>query len=242
MRFAEWRIGRVATLGRALTDRRERRPVLLVHGYGNAPSSMQAIERSLLRDGFVAETIGLPEHGCGDAMVDANLVVERVARIREATGAPRVDVVGHSRGGLVSRTAQQLVDQDRSIGRVVTIASTNQGIHVGLLGWVARFVVPSGVTQIRTLSDISERLLATQDAFDLVSVGTIGHDGVVSPPSGMRIDGKPFLPVDRGRTIGPLSRIGHYRILRDDISYEAIRDALLLPTAESDMRPNSTPR
>ncbi len=231
MASAEWRINRSTTVGRPLeaSVSQSQPPVLLVHGFGNEPTSMHAIERSLRRDGFVVETIELPEYGCGDVHRDARLVLERVARIRAATGAAQVDVVGHSRGGLVSRTAQQLLDEDGSIGRVVTIASTNQGIRVGALGWIARLLVPSGVEQIRTLSVVSERLLATQDAFDLVSVGTIGHDGVVSPPSGMRIEGKPFLAVDEGRTIGPMSRIGHYRILRDDTSYEAIRSALLLP-------------
>ncbi len=229
MRVAEHRIGAAAELGRPLAASADSAPVLLVHGYGNNASSMRAVERSLARDGFDVFTIDLPKFGYGDAMADAAVVQARVAEIKALAGAANVDLVGHSRGGLVSRAAKQLLDTDGSIGRVVTVSSANQGIHLGPFDRLGALALPEGMQQIRRGTELVDDLHRTRAGHDLVAVGTNGVDGVLVPASASRIDGAPFLAVDEGRTIGPMSRVGHYGILRDDRSYETIRGALLLP-------------
>jgi hypothetical protein len=83
--------------------------------------------------------------------------------------------------------------------------------------------------QIRRGTTLIDELHRTRAGHDLVAVGTNGIDGVLVPASAARIDGVPFIAVDEGRTIGPMSRVGHYGILRDDTAFEAIRGALLRP-------------
>lgn len=229
MRVAEHRIGSAGELGRPLATGADTAPVLLVHGFGNDASSMRAVERSLTRDGFRAFSLDLPNFGYGDAMDDAAVVQARVTEIKALTGAETVDLVGHSRGGLVARAAKQLLDPDGSIGRVVTVSSANQGIHLGPFDRLGALALPEGMQQIRRGTGFVDDLQRTHVGHDLVAVGTTGVDGVLVPASASRIDGAPFLAVDEGRTIGPISRVGHYGILRDDTAYEAIRGALLLP-------------
>jgi pimeloyl-ACP methyl ester carboxylesterase len=229
MRVAEHRIGNVAELGRPLERAVDANPVLLVHGYGNNSGSMQAIERSLARDGFQVFSIDLPNFGFGDAMADAAVVKAKVAEILASTGATNVDLVGHSRGGLVSRAAQQLLDPDGAIGRVVTVSSANQGIYLGPFDSLGALALPEGMQQIRRGTELIDDLHRMRAGHDVLAVGTNGVDGVLVPASASRIEDAPFLAVDEGRTIGPLSRVGHYGILRDDRAYETIRGALLLP-------------
>ncbi|MCW2960085.1 MAG: lipase class 2 [Thermoleophilia bacterium] len=228
MRGAEARIDRVGTLGTPLAKPvgAETPPTLLVHGFGNTSSAFGAVQRSLERDGFRVTTIDLPNFGFGDAMEDARLVATRVDEIRAATGSDVVNVVGHSRGGLVARAAQQLLEQPSGIGRVVTLASANGGLHLGPLDRALGGALPEGMQQIRRGSSLITDLHATRGMADAVAVGTNGFDGVLAPAGSARIDGAPFRPVDVGRTIGPISRVGHYGILRDDRAFEAIRDAL----------------
>lgn len=230
MRVAEHRIQNVDELGRALPGAgSDSAPVLLVHGYGNDGSSMQAIGRSLTRDGFDVFGIDLPKFGYGDARADARIVGERIAAIIEETGAPTVDLVGHSRGGLVARTWQQLLDTQGSAGRVVTVSSANGGLHLGPVDRLVAGALPEGMQQIRRGGSLIDDLAATRAGHDVVTVGTNGIDGVLVPASASRVIDAPWIPVDEGRTIGPLSRVGHYGILRDDTAYEAIRGALLRP-------------
>jgi pimeloyl-ACP methyl ester carboxylesterase len=228
MRVAEHRIGNTGELGRPLERlATDASPVLLVHGYGNSSASMRAIEKSLQRDGFRAFSLTLPEHGFGDAMSDAAVVGATIDEIRAATGAANVDIVGHSRGGLVARAWQQLLDEHGATGRVVTVSSANQGIELGAVDGIVGRALPDGMQQIRAGARLIDDLHATRGAYDVVAVGTNGIDGVLVPAAASKIEGAPFIAIDNGRTIGPMSRVGHYGILRDDTAYEAIRGALL---------------
>lgn len=230
MRGVEHRIASVGELGHAAPGAGAgRNPVLLVHGYGNDARAMGAIERSLTRDGFTVKALDLPNHGFDDAIDDAAYVGREVAALKAATGSDAVDIVGHSRGGVVARTWQQLQDTEHLTGRVVTISSANTGLHLGPVDRVLAGALPEGMQQIRRGTSLIDDLTRTRGSFDEVGVGTNGVDGILVPADSARIPNAPFIAVDEGRTIGPMSRVTHYGILRDDTAYEAIRGALLRP-------------
>lgn len=226
MRVAETRIAHAGKLGAAMPGAGQGRSVLLVHGYGNSSASMRALRELLERDGFQVEAIDLPDHGYGDLMRDAELVGEQVRRMTEANGGAAVDVIGHSRGGVVARAWKQLLGGAGTPGRVVTVSSANQGVHLGPLDGLLSKVLPEGLDQIRRGAQIIRRL-AQQPAADVVPVGTRGFDGMLLPAPAAQIPWARLREVDEGRTIGPFSRIGHWGILRDDHAYETIRGALL---------------
>jgi pimeloyl-ACP methyl ester carboxylesterase len=228
-RLPERRIAAAGPLGRPLAEpvAADAPAVVLVHGYGATSASTSAYERSLRRDGFRVTSLDLPDHGVGDVAVDGRYVMDRVRRFRADVGSAPVTVVAHSRGGLVARYAAQLLDTGGDIGRVVTIGSANTGVGFGVLDRVVRPFLPAGVAQTMHGSDLVRELAATRSRVDLVAAGTIGYDGFLTPPASARIPGAPFLELDAGRRIGPLSRVGHFEALRDDASYEAVRGALL---------------
>ena len=96
-------------------------PVVLVHGLGGARSNFLVL-RSFLASRGVRNfaSFSYPPR------VDYQRLVPRLARrIEEVcrdTGAPRVDVVGHSLGGLVARHLVELGDGGR-VRRLVTLGS-----------------------------------------------------------------------------------------------------------------------
>jgi pimeloyl-ACP methyl ester carboxylesterase len=96
-------------------------PVVFVHGFGGAPWNFLVL-RSFLASRGVRNfaSFSYPPR------VDYQRLVPRLARrIEEVcrdTGAPRVDVVGHSIGGLIARHLVELGDGSR-VRRLVTLGS-----------------------------------------------------------------------------------------------------------------------
>jgi len=96
-------------------------PVVLVHGLGGARSNFLVLRRFLASRGVRNfASFSYPPR------IDYQRLVPRLARrIEEVcrdTGAPRVDVVGHSLGGLVARHLVELGDGSR-VRRLVTLGS-----------------------------------------------------------------------------------------------------------------------
>src|SRR5215813_7072413 len=96
-------------------------PVVLVHGLGGAGSNFLVLRRFLASHG-VRNFAGFSY----PPRVDYQRLVPRLARriedVCRDTGAPRVDVVGHSLGGLVARHLVELGDASR-IRRLVTLGA-----------------------------------------------------------------------------------------------------------------------
>ncbi|MCW2923291.1 MAG: estB [Thermoleophilia bacterium] len=206
-----------------------RPPVLLVPGYANSVDVLHVLGRSLDRDGFDTHVVALPGHGTGDLHEQRRVILEAVDRVRANTGSATVDIVALSSGGFSARAAAQFDGGNPAIRRVVTVATTNAGMHHGALTAVVRRIAPPGVRQILRGAPFIEQLHATRHAADVVSIGTTGFDLVCCPPSAVRIPDRPFVAVDSGRRIGPLSRVTHAHIVTDPVAYEAIRAALLQP-------------
>jgi hypothetical protein len=115
---------------RSLGRKLEGRPILLVHGYGMSRGSMLAVGRWLIDAGCgPVYAAGYPwlskleEAGAGVAAL--------VAQICAITGAERMDIVAHSLGGLVSRSARARAGS--LVGRIVTLGTPHRGAVMGPL-------------------------------------------------------------------------------------------------------------
>jgi hypothetical protein len=80
-------------------------PVLLVPGAGlSASAAFGPLARSLAGDGYAVFAISFA-HPDGDCFGEAEVVVDAIDRIGALLGASAVDVVGHSKGGVVAAIA-----------------------------------------------------------------------------------------------------------------------------------------
>ena len=107
-------------------------PVLLVHGYGCNRGIWWWMRRRLEADGQVVATLSLepPWGGIDDFAAQLHARIEAVCA---ATGAPRVLLVAHSMGGLVSRACMARHGAARVAG-LVTIATPHGGTAIARLG------------------------------------------------------------------------------------------------------------
>lgn len=106
--------------------------VLLVHGY----VCNRAVWRPLLASGQLAHcnvaTVNLqPVFGSIDGYAD--LVATAVKRLRAASGAAQVVLIGHSMGGIAIRAYLRRHGAD-AVARVITIGSPHDGTVLGKLG------------------------------------------------------------------------------------------------------------
>lgn len=114
-------------------------PVVLVHGtFLNMATSWQALSPILANEGYCvfafnygatyATTLsGDREFGLGPVPQAARQLSFFVAQVRKATGASKVDLVGHSQGGMMPRYYMRFLGGAAKVDRLVALAPSNHG-------------------------------------------------------------------------------------------------------------------
>ncbi len=104
----------------------DQNPLVMVHGFGADVGSLGFLVRILALDGWTVSPVELDTVSKGVEELAWRLH-RFVERVRRKTGARRVDLIGHSLGGLVIRYYVQMLDGFRSVDRVVTIGTPHSG-------------------------------------------------------------------------------------------------------------------
>src|SRR4051794_38603026 len=79
-------------------------PVVIVHGtFGDRRSLLDPLSLALVQAGFCVFSLDYGNRGTGDIVASARELKAYVARVRDATGAAKVSLVGHSQGGMMPR-------------------------------------------------------------------------------------------------------------------------------------------
>jgi triacylglycerol esterase/lipase EstA (alpha/beta hydrolase family) len=217
--------------------RRRRHPIVLLHGYGDQPFGSQDMARSLRRDGWTVYVFETPKMGLAGVEASIGALDELVHRIQRETGAAKVDLVGHSQGGVIARWYVKFGGGGDEIGRVVTMASPHNGLHAwfnapieAMLGSrLLRPIIPPGLDEILTGRSLFTRLNSgdpTPDQVRWTSIYAADFDGIVNPDSA-HLDGATNIRLTRdhhGRSRGPHHFMINHRSLE---AYDQLRRALL---------------
>jgi triacylglycerol lipase len=113
-----------------VVDRSSRPPVLLIHGTTSNPKNNWSWNwvRTLDARRWAHCEITLPESGNGDIQVAAEYVVRAIRSMSAEAGRRRIDVVGHSQGGMIARWALKYwPDTRQKVDDLVGLASSNYG-------------------------------------------------------------------------------------------------------------------
>lgn len=76
-------------------------PVLIIHGFLGTRGSMYMLERRLVADGFVCVSFNLGTFNVRDIRRSAFLIHRKIERILAQTPSQKIDIIGHSMGGLI---------------------------------------------------------------------------------------------------------------------------------------------
>jgi len=200
-------------------------PVLLVPGYGGGTGGLQTLAARLRAAGHRAAVVALPGDGTGDLRVDARVLDKRV-RALLAAGAPSVDVVGYSAGGVVARLWAGEDGGAAVTRRVVTLGSPHHGAD---LAAGAAATVPDRCPLACQQLVPGNPLLAQLNQGDETPPGPVwvslwsAVDQTVTPPASARLAGA--LNV-RLQDVCPGARVAHGALPVDPLSVGLVLRAL----------------
>jgi uncharacterized alpha/beta hydrolase family protein len=106
-------------------------PVLLVHGYAEDAAVWKKWEDMLRKDGiqFFTVTFKDSDDKCGSAKQHAIELENMVQDIKERSGAQKINIVGHSKGGLDARVFLDNTDT-KDVANLIMIGTPNAGSPV----------------------------------------------------------------------------------------------------------------
>ncbi|MER6978320.1 esterase/lipase family protein [Streptomyces carpinensis] len=108
-------------------------PVVLLHGFIDNRSVFVLLRRNLAQHGrHRVESLNYSPLTC-DIRTAAELLGRHIEEICERTGSERVDVVGHSLGGLIARYYVQRLGGDLRVRTLVTLGTPHAGTRVAPL-------------------------------------------------------------------------------------------------------------
>ncbi len=108
-------------------------PVVLLHGFIDNRSVFVLLRRSLSQHGRQQiESLNYSPLTC-DIRIAAELLGRHIEQVCERTGSRRVDVVGHSLGGLIARYYVQRLGGDTRVRTLVTLGTPHSGTRVAPL-------------------------------------------------------------------------------------------------------------
>ncbi|HWG60683.1 MAG TPA: alpha/beta hydrolase [Streptosporangiaceae bacterium] len=185
-------------------------PVLLVPGYGGNTGSLSALASRIRATGRRATVVHLPANGTGSLVKDA-AVLGAAANRALRHGAPSVDVIGYSAGGVAALIWARDYGGVHVARRIVTLGSPFHGAQIaGAAVALVPGACPTACQQLAPGSTILKGLDATPlparpPWLSLWST----TDSTVTPPDSARLAGAVNVPI---QSVCPGQQISHSQL------------------------------
>ncbi|MGB3442619.1 MAG: alpha/beta fold hydrolase [Actinophytocola sp.] len=205
-------------------------PVVIVNGTFGPAFFYEPLAARLRADGNDAHIFELTNLGTGDIAATARDLARFVDGVRAATGAAKVDLVGHSQGGLVARHYVKYLGGEATVDSLVSLGAPHYGTAVAniadffgagnCLGIVA-------CQQMAVGSDFVNELNAGDDTIGSVRYTNLytALDELVRPVANASLrDGATNVLI---QSQCPVRAVAHVGLALDGTVYDGVHDALL---------------
>jgi triacylglycerol esterase/lipase EstA (alpha/beta hydrolase family) len=157
----------------------ERRPIVLLHGFGLTQTSWIVLGRRLARRGL-GPLYGTTYFSLQSVRISAEQLGAFVDEVLLRSGAERVDIVAHSMGGVVARYYLERLGGARRLGRLITLGSPHRGTLM------ARYGLAVGARELAVDSPLLADLAAPAPGLPYTSIWS-RSDSIVIPQASSSI-------------------------------------------------------
>jgi len=204
-------------------------PVIIVAGTFSPAFANEPLATRLRADGYTVRIFELPTLGTQDINLTAQALNAFADAVRAETGAAKVDLVGHSQGGLVARSYVKGFGGAAEVDSLITLGAPNRGTYVANLVNVLGFgncLTVVACQQMSIGSSYLNALNAGDDTIGNVRYTTIRtlQDELVRPVDNATLfDGATNVLVQSRCW---LRVVGHVGLILDGTVYSGIDQAL----------------
>ncbi|MET1048762.1 MAG: alpha/beta fold hydrolase [Acidimicrobiales bacterium] len=212
-----------------------RDPVVIVAGtFAGQPAASifyAPMAARLRADGYQPYIFGLPTSGTQDIALTAQALNTYADQVRAQTGATRVDLIGHSQGGLVARHYVKYLGGSSEVDAVISLGAPHYGTAVANVAKLFGLGNCIGITSCAQMS-IGSTYLANLNAGD-DTIGAVRYTNIVSANDEVVIPYRTGWLADDGNNVNVrvqspcfLRIVGHVGLALDGTVYSGIQDAL----------------
>lgn len=204
-------------------------PVIIVAGTFSPSFANEPLAARLRADGYKVWIYELPGLGLGDIAQTSQPLASLVDSVRAQTGASKVDLIGHSQGGLVARYYVKYLGGSSRVDRVISLGAPHYGTYVANLATFFGLGSCIGIVACQQMSIGSaflNNLNAGPDVVSPVRYTNIytAYDELVRPVTNATLkDGATNVKV-QDQCWARI--VGHVGLILDGTVYDGIRDAL----------------
>ena len=206
-----------------------RDPVIVVAGTFSPGFANEVIANRLRADGYNTTIFQLPTLGTQNISTTSKALCSKIDAVKSKTGAAKVDLVGHSQGGLVARDCIKNYGGKTKVDTLVMLGAPNYGTALANLATAVTFGTCLNLTACKQMASGSTYLNSLNAGPDVispvkyVSIYT-GLDEVVFPAANAALkDGATNVKV---QSQCPLRTVGHLGLITDGTVYSGVDDAL----------------
>ena len=207
-------------------------PVLLVQGFLGTRGSMQRVEKRLDQEGLCTFSFNLGLLNTRDIRTSAFLVHRKVETILEqAPHIKRIDIVGHSMGGLIGLYYIKKLGGHAKVRKLVMIGTPHRGTWIALGGVVMMGALSESSWQLLPYSSFLVELQKGPLPPEVEYYSIAAERDWVCPLSSTYLQGAHLVTVP----------FGHAGLVMSDETYEKVADVLKLPPQPAEDHPGNAP-
>jgi triacylglycerol lipase len=207
-------------------------PVIVVNGLFGVGFAYQPLVTRLRADGYRVWDFELPTLGTQDIRLSAQALNSFADAVRVQTGAAKVDLVGHSEGGLVSRAYVKYYGGATEVDSLITLGTPNYGTVAANIVRVFTLGTCVGITACEQMT-IGSSFLADLNAGD-DSIGNVVYaniatvmDELVQPYTNSYLNAADGNITNKALQSQCFLRVvGHLGLIVDGAVYSGVADAL----------------